>query len=384
MNRPNEFEEISPHSQYSLLKTTLIVISVFTFIALVSSIDSAFGRRSVPWTDAFVRSMVGWNSWIVTIPAALALARLYSIEKNPLWKSILVLLAVTFVVIFIKACTLEFLNSLIRAKPYRHTYFERVMGFMNTHRIIIESLIFWFILALSYAFQNFQNLKERELFSKRLEFELTQAKFNTLQMQLQPHFLFNTLNSISSLLRNIDDSQLKENVTSADRMITSLSEMFRHTLTSSKSQTISLREELCFLDNYLTIEKMRYTDRLTIEKDIDKSLESRIVPSFFLQPIVENAIRHGISRLSDDGLVRIKVYKDNVCLCFIIQDNGPCSEEELLQSLDKGIGLSNTLKRLNHLYGETCSFKIYKNDQRETEVKIRIPDYAQTDERSQD
>ncbi|MBZ0258491.1 histidine kinase, partial [bacterium] len=169
----------------------------------------------------------------------------------------------------------------------------------------------------------------------------------------------------------VEPSQLQHNMRAADNMITNLSEMFRHTLKSKDQHEAPLRDELLFLDNYFEIQATRFSDRLRITKQIDPQLDTAYSPTFLLQPIVENAIRHGISKEAEGGEIRISIQRIDDEIELIIQDSGSCTKEELQSN--QGVGLTNTRKRLEFLYGDAFAFDITKNSANQTEVAIRIP-----------
>lgn len=209
-------------------------------------------------------------------------------------------------------------------------------------------LIYWVIVAVTFAFNYYRKYRERELRAVELEKRLAQAKLQALQMQLNPHFLFNTLHSISALMH--------QNVEAADGMITRLSDLLRTALDSSDTQEVTLRQELEFLQRYLEIEQTRFGSRLTVKTDIaPDTLEAR-VPNLILQPLVENAIRHGIEPHAKPGRVELRAQRDDDTLVLEVGDNGaglggngPTGE---------GVGLSNTRARLRTLYGAAHRFEL--------------------------
>jgi len=188
-------------------------------------------------------------------------------------------------------------------------------------------------------------------------------------MQLHPHFLFNTLNSISVLMR--DDTQ------AANRMLLRLSELLRVSLKRESNQEIPLREELEFLGSYLEIEQTRFQDRLTVNFDIEKDTLDAYVPNLILQPIVENAIRHGIAPRAEAGLIQIQAYRENGSVELCVKDNGAgLSETEGIKS---GIGLANTWKRLEKLYAEHYGFEISSPSTGGLQVILKIPFHTNGD-----
>jgi two-component system, LytTR family, sensor kinase len=185
-------------------------------------------------------------------------------------------------------------------------------------------------------------------------------------MQLHPHFLFTTLNGIVGLVRdNKNDA--------AVNMLVGLSDLLRHTLEHSEQQEIELREELKFINLYLRIQQMRFSDRLQINMDIDPASTRALVPNLLLQPIVENALRHGISRSEADGELVIRSTAENGELRMTVQDNGKGLPANWQLKSSNGIGLANTVARLQQLYGELHRLDIRNREQGGVEVTVIMP-----------
>ena len=200
--------------------------------------------------------------------------------------------------------------------------------------------IYWIIVSIVHALTWYRRSQERERSALQLEARLADARLDALRMQLHPHFLFNTLNAISTLVHR--------DANAADEMIGNLSELLRATLDTTE-QEITLRQELHFLDRYLEIQQVRFGDRLQVEKEIDAAALDVQVPTLILQPLVENAIRHGIEPQTGQGRLHISASRDEEMLHLRVRDNGsgnkPASEAK------DGIGIANTRSRLQQLYG---------------------------------
>jgi len=185
-------------------------------------------------------------------------------------------------------------------------------------------------------------------------------------MQIHPHFLFNTLNSIAALLH--------KDVEAADRMIARLGDFLRLTLNSSNAQIVNFEEELNFLKCYLDIEHIRFQDRLTVEMDIDPDALTAMVPNLILQPIVENALRHGVARQTDPGHITIRARREGERLIVRVDDNGPGLK---VKSNGSGIGISNTRARLEQFYGSDFTFQIANSAERGVSVTLDVPAFVQ-------
>lgn len=203
-------------------------------------------------------------------------------------------------------------------------------------------LVFVGLVAAFHAIAYYRSARERELVASRLEAQLATAHLQLLKTQLQPHFLFNTLHSISALIH--------EDVEAADRMIAKLSELLRLTVDSGSVHEVPLRQEMAFIERYLDIEQVRFADRLAVDIDVDPATYDAVVPSMILQPLVENAIHHGIATRAGAGRLRIACSTSGGWLRLIVSDNGPGIPADA-QGVREGTGLANTRARLAQLYG---------------------------------
>lgn len=224
-------------------------------------------------------------------------------------------------------------------------------------------LVYWVIVAVTAAFDYNRRLRERELRAAELEKRLVQAKLQALQMQLNPHFLFNTLHSISALMhRNVD---------AADRMIAQLSDLLRSALANSDAQEVTLKQELAFLERYLEIEKTRFGERLTVKMDIAADVLNALVPNLILQPLVENAIKHGIEPRARPGRIDLKAIREDGRLSLVVSDNGNGITGNAPSR--EGVGLSNTRARLRELYGSDHRFEMGNGPAGGLLVQLIIP-----------
>jgi two-component system, LytTR family, sensor kinase len=204
-------------------------------------------------------------------------------------------------------------------------------------------LFYWAIVAAAHGLIYYHSSKERAIRASQLEARLAAAKLQLLQMQLHPHFLFNTLHTISELVH--------EDPETADRMIAGLSELLREALAASDVQEVPLRRELALVGRYLEIQHARFGDRLHVQVDVADDVLDALVPHLILQPIVENAIRHGIGSRAGRGRIRIAAARTADVLRVEIQDDGRGLQEANGAAIE-GVGLGNTRQRLHALYGE--------------------------------
>ncbi len=229
--------------------------------------------------------------------------------------------------------------------------------------------IYFFVVSMSHAFRYFRRSRERERRALELEASLAQAKLQSLRMQLNPHFLFNTLNAISTLVHR--------DPVGADETIVNLSELLRMSMEDSDQQEIPLRRELEFLDRYLEIQQVRFGERLRVEKEVDPGVLVAQVPVMILQPLVENAIKHGIEPQTGLGLLKIAARHTGDLLQVTIGDNGPGLPGAGGTAFREGIGLANTRARLRELYGPRHQFTLSNAPAGGLLVFLEIPYHEQ-------
>ncbi|WP_291271740.1 histidine kinase [Geothrix sp.] len=221
-------------------------------------------------------------------------------------------------------------------------------------------LFMWAVVAAFHGLRIYRKYKAREVEAAKLEARFAEAQNLALRMQLQPHFLFNTLNSISALVH--------ANPEGADDMISRLGDFLRMTLDAPPDQLVTLRKELAFIQAYLAIEQVRFQDRLQVRVDIAPNLLDLRVPSFILQPLVENALKHGLSDRPQGGTLQLRAHRDSECLVIEVQDDG-----EGFRPGREGVGLGNVRARLGLLYKGRHQLDLLGAPGRGTLVVLRLP-----------
>src|SRR6266851_5442556 len=315
----------------------LALFALWTFIGLSFASQHYLSQskigRPVTWSFAVSRALADWYVYALLSVPALWLALRAEVEQ---WLSQKSLTPISFAEAFSRALVALFVYNL---------------------------LIYWVIVSISHAVEYYRKYQERELGAAELEKRLAQAKLQALQMQLNPHFLFNTLNSISSLMH--------KDVEAADRMIAQLSDLLRHTLESSDAQEVALEEELDFLRRYLDIQQTRFGERMKVEMEIAPETLAARVPNLILQPLVENAIRHGIAPRAAPGRIVLSAQRQGEWLELEVRDNGEGLPEN--QPPAEGIGLSNTRARLQQLYPQRFRLRFGPALEGGLAVRIQIP-----------
>lgn len=251
-----------------------------------------------------------------------------------------------------------FLSPVERSKWVDH-FAPGLLRFFSTY-FQMSLFTMWGVLAAYHVIRAHRLMRERELEATQLESRLAQAQNQALRMQLQPHFLFNTLNSISALIHSDGEA--------ADRMLTRLADLLRMTLDAGTTQEVSLRQELAFIEGYLAIERIRFQDRLRVCLEIPPDCMEARVPSFLLQPLVENSIRHGVSGLARSSTIEVRARRDGEWLELEVRDDGKGFEKGR-----EGIGTTNTTNRLRLLYKDRQTFTLLSEPAKGTTARIRIP-----------
>jgi two-component system, LytTR family, sensor kinase len=326
-----------------------LIATAWTLIGVVFTLQSYFAsyrsERPVSLLDAVYLQMTWAYLWALTTPLVLWLANRLPIDRRNWPRTALLHLPIALVLSVIVTAIGHVLAWLYwgwsMGRPFS---LERMGRFILAN--FSEGIGIYLLIALaSHAYRYYRRYLEGQSRTLQLEAQLSRAELQALKMQLHPHFLFNTLHSISALMHHDPEA--------ARKMITRLGDFLRITLESSGVQEVTLKQEIEFLRCYLEIEQIRFQDRLETRVDIAPNALDAKVPNLILQPIVENAIRHGIASHSDHGLVEINGRTENGSLRIQVRDNGAGlighrTGENLFQT---GIGLANTEARLGRLYG---------------------------------
>ncbi|MBV9927223.1 MAG: histidine kinase [Acidobacteria bacterium] len=348
-----------------------LIFAAWTVVGLTFSgqgyYDGSHMEPPVPWQRVLYTQMTWAYMWALATPFVLRLVRRFPFDRKRWLRN------ATAHVLFSALCLLV-VGLLEHAVLY--LTFRRAAGYPYALRNGLsftisnytEGLSIYLIIAfLSSAYGYYQKYREGELRASRLEAQLSRAQLEALKMQLHPHFLFNTLHSISALL--------SKDTEAARTMIARLGDFLRLTLENSGTQEVTLRREMEFLNCYLEIERIRFQDRLTTRVDVQREALDVLVPNLILQPIVENAIRHGIAPRSGPGQIEIRAALKGETLFIRVRDNGPGlppnrNPQGLLRN---GVGLSNTRTRLEHLYGARQRFEIANDPDGGSAVTLEIP-----------
>jgi signal transduction histidine kinase len=330
---------------------TVVLFGAATVIAVVYSLARYVASRltgsPVSLRELIPGDLISTYAWALLAPPVMAVARRY-----PVWRSVpgrarnvivQITALVAFVGIHVALCSAGALlvDPGARAADYGVTYGQTLLSLTA-----LDCIVYCTLVAVHHAVIYYQVSKDRALRASQLEARLAQAQLQVLRMQLQPHFLFNTLHSISALMH--------KDVRRADSMVASLSDLLRMSLRNIGAQEVALQSELEFLQAYVAIMNLRFGDRMTVTVRVHPDVRQARVPNLFLQPLVENALRHGFGDAPGAGAVTVTARRDGDMLYCEVVDNG----RGLKPAHREGIGLSSTRQRLAHLYGERHLFEI--------------------------
>jgi sensor histidine kinase YesM len=326
-------------------------------------LSSTLLGRSVTWGQAISYSLGDWYVWAVLSVPVLLLARRFPPEGgNPALTAAVHLTAAL-------VCSLLYvvLRSLVGVVHSRligeQVEFGEVFQPLLVKTYPFNLLVYAMIVAVSHALDYYRKYHERTVHALELEKHLTEARLQALMRQLKPHFLFNTLNGIASLMHS--------DVHAADKMLVRLSELLRLTMHHPGQPRTRLREEVAFIEKYLEIERIRFRDRLSVGLDVAPDTLEAEVPSLILQPLVENAIKHGIEPHARPGRIELGARREGARLILTVRDNGGGMPPGGFTR--EGIGLANTRARLHELYGDAHEFTLRNHADGGLEARLAIP-----------
>ncbi len=342
---------------------TAVAVAGWTAIGVVFALP---GMSMGPdWRRSLIGSLAQWWSWGLVAPLIVAADSLLPSSDKQLARRILLhfLLSLPATAAYVYVFTA--MLALVGLEQWRYVVDPRTL--LNAWRgmFLWSWLVYWLIVGAWQAYRYYERYLSSELRMERLERRFSEARLNALRMQLDPHFLFNALNTISS--------QVERDPRLARAMIGHLGDLLRLSLESRDKQEIPLAEELAFLDHYLAIQRIRFGDHLKIELQIDADVTYASVPSLVLQPLVENAIRHGLSRRSSGGTVVVSARRAGSQLQIRVLDDGVGLPDGWALETTPGLGLSLTRDRIAGLYPGKSRFAVRRRATGGTEVEIELP-----------
>lgn len=349
--------------RWALLFWTVLVIG-FTASSYAAY---AVKEMELPLWQVFYWVATEWYLWALLAPAILLLTCRVPITRDGWRRWLPIHLVAAIVAIFLHETGFVLLERFAHSDVNAPKELSRHLLLYYTKRTPFDLLVYSAIAGVGAVASLYRRAQERERQAARLESQLTKAQLDVLRNQLQPHFLFNTLNTISSLVHS--------DVEAADRVVSRLGDMLRLSLQHDGRHEVALRDELDFLSHYVEIQRSRFRDRLLVSIDVPEELLDAQVPTFILQPLVENAIRHGIEPRSEPGRVSVLARRDGEHLVLEVADNGPglVDPPPAGNGNGRGIGLSNTRARLQQLYGARQRITLANRAEGGVVVRIEIP-----------
>jgi two-component system, LytTR family, sensor kinase len=344
--------------------TVLAALTAASRLSDPRALTFAAVPRAVPIALAFQQMYL----WALLTPLVFWIAGRFSVEQSNTSVKIPVLIAIGIGIAF----CVDLVNSTLVGIFGVHMPTQGGAFAAFRHPMILNHFIlFWGVLAAGFARDYFLRFRARELETARLQAEtaqlqtqLAEAKLSALNAQLNPHFLFNTLHAVSSLVER-DPRGVR-------RMIARLSELLRYTLDGGTANEVVLAQEIAFLERYLEIMQIRFQGQLEIDVEISDDVRDALVPSLILQPLVENAVKHGVDKISGTGKIRILARRDADRLVLTVSDNGP-GPSKIAKLDDAGVGLANIRQRLEQLYGSAQSLTLSELPSGGTVAQIVIP-----------
>jgi two-component system, LytTR family, sensor kinase len=322
------------------------------------------GLSSGNWSRALLASLAQWWSWGLVAPLIFWADARLPFKENQLWMRVLAhLLAsvpLTLLYSYVVVAVYVFFG------PGKWSALAQHLSLLNTFGLLWSWVVYWVIFGGIQTFRYYEHYRTSELRLERMERNISQARLNALRMQLDPHFLFNALNTVSS--------QVERNPRLARTMIEHLGDLLRLSLDARDRQEIPLAEELAFLDHYVAIQKIRFAENLRIEIQVSPDVKYALVPCLIVQPLVENAIRHGISRRASGGTVTVIAQHRPGQLEIRVADDGVGLPSGWTLESSSGMGLSVTRERILGLYPDgNSSFSVRPRSEGGTEVEISLP-----------
>ena len=353
--------------------TGLAVAGIFVLaVAFTTQVHywvNLFPAVDITWLQAVLAALPQLLTWALSAPLIVWLSDRFPIDQGNAAPRLVLHTALSFTVALVVIGVIDVSDHLLHWSTLMAVPGYLVSGFR--YGIIYLHMgvaIYGVILAARHATGYYGELQERELAASRLEAQLARGQLSAHKSQLQPHFLFNALNSVAVLMRR--------DTVGAEQMLHRISELLRATLETSEAQLLPLSQEIELVRAYLGVEETRFQDRLTTRIDVPESLGRALVPNLLLQPLVENALRHGIAPVGAGGLVEITARRLDAVLEISIRDNGagfPAGFASEGDSSKEGVGLSNTRRRLEALYGEDHTFDIHSPEEGGTTVTVTLP-----------
>jgi signal transduction histidine kinase len=352
-------------------KIGAVILSLSVLLGLMEAaqlyVGAALEGKPRAWGRAVMSVMPSWLIFAAEVPAILYLARRYPLDRGAWTSNAIVHVsgAIVFTLVHLGGTAIVYglaMGDLAMASPvFSH--------FLSVY-FVLDLITYGAFVGAYHAFRYYREFRARELAASQLQASLTTARLHALRAQLNPHFLFNTLNAVSVLATQGRQDEVVD-------VVGRLSDLLRRSLDESRSQEVTLAKELEFADAYLDIQRIRFGQRLTVLKRVAPDTLDTLVPSMILQPIIENAVIHGIAEAAGVSRIEISASRDDGIVRLQVRDTGPGNKPDGSIERPNGIGLSNTRARLEQLYGPDQRLELRHETDGGVSVTLWLPFRAQ-------
>jgi len=351
------------------LPAAALAVVGWTLVALFFAnrlyFSSQLTQAPITWAQAISWSFLDWYLWAALSPFVFRASRRFGLGRGTPVRHVFVHLLLSFAFTVIHSTIYGSIVWNVQWVPAHEASLTGLVQGLFFGKFHLGVVTYWVLVVLSHTFAFYTRYREEELRVSRMEAQLAQAQLQALRMQLHPHFLFNTLNAISALMHR--------DIAAAERMLARLSDFLRLTLESGGAPEVPLRQELDLMRRYLEIEQTRFADRLDVRVDVEPTTLEARVPNLILQPLVENAIRHGVARSAAAGRIEIAAHRHNGSLLLEVSDDGPGLPADAVRPAREGVGLTNTRARLAQLYGPSSRLDFANRSEGGLHVTLTIP-----------
>jgi two-component system LytT family sensor kinase len=349
----------------------LWIAAIWCGVGLIDASQTVFPMRAQgmqhAWVRLFVTLVVSWLPWALVTPFVIGLGRRFPPFRGTSVQAIVAHVGAVAAIGLVSAAWSALLEMLLNPwaqslppGPFTNLWLSKFF-----YSLLTSLIVYGFILAITFVMDSRERMARQQTETARLNEQYSSAQLSALRQQMEPHFIFNTLNAISALVRdNRNDAAVS--------MIVGLSDFLRRAAEDSNRPQVALAEEVEYLRRYLDIQKTRFADRLQVSVDIPAELLEAPVPNLILQPLVENAIKHGIAKRADGGAIRVTGSRSNGRLSLSVYNDGPCLPADW-EATRAGIGLSNLRSRLQILYGAGFELNLRTPDTGGVEVLVSLP-----------
>lgn len=339
------------------------IVGLWTILAIFTASNRvlvfATSGRPLRWAEELASHLGAWYLWALLAIVVVRLGRRVPLERARWARAVALHLPASALLAFVHIL-IDYPLDRALGVPAAATFRSYVVGYYQ-----YNVLTYWLILGVGSAFEYYRRYREREIRASQLEARLAEARLEALRHQLHPHFLFNALNAVSALMHR--------DVAAAERVLVRLSELLRTAIDGDGAQEVSLRRELEFVESYLDIMQVRFEGRLDVSMEIASEALDVPVPSLILQPLVENAVLHGVAPRPAGGRVTVRARLAGGRLELCVLDDGPGLVEPVEAAMRRGVGLANTRARLAQIYGDAHRFHVGTAAGGGAEARVTIP-----------